>query len=291
MTSHPPHHPAPPDSAQAPVLLRSRLLERVGVPHAFTTRLGGLSAPPFDSLNLGNPSELPPERRDPRERILANWALITRALGCSARELVEVHQVHGSTVHVVRPGRPAHLGQPPGMSTKADAIATDDPSRLIAVRVADCAPVLLCSADGHAVAAVHAGWRGVVDGVATAAVHALRTLTAQPLLAAIGPCIGPAAFEVGPEVDARFREAFGRDAEPWIHRPSKQARESSAGKSRVDLRAALRHQLRAVGVEQIDDVPGCTAAEPHRFFSHRRDKGLTGRMAGLIGPISPGPGG
>lgn len=259
--------------------LRAANLARV--PHAFTTRRGGVSAAPFDSLNFGNPGELPAGvARDPRANIEANFALVCGALGVERRRIVQVHQVHERAVLTHRAGDAG-----PAIdwgSVRADAIVTDDPGVVAAVRVADCAPILIASADGRVVAAIHAGWRGVVAGVVGTALEALLALGArQPLHAAIGPCIGPASFEVGPEVVRAFHEAFGADAPVRAH-PDAQA--AADGKALVDLNAAIERQLRAAGVESIADLGRCTASEPAEFFSHRRDRGVTGRMIGVIGP-------
>ncbi len=267
------------DPDRPPGLLYSPELFARGVPHAFTTRLGGSSPPPFDSLNFGNPSDLPADRRDPRERIARHWGLVLGALGATGRELVEVHQVHAGDVLTVRAGAPAHARTPQGSSTRADAIVTDDPARAIAVRVADCAPVLLASGDGRCVAAVHAGWKGVIAGVAPAAVRAMRAIGREADVACIGPCIGPGALEVGPEVAQVYRTTFaGSPALDRIVRPG------AGDRSFIDLRAALREQLTREGVGAIDDVDLCTHARADLFFSHRRERGITGRMAAIITP-------
>ncbi|MCW5769869.1 MAG: peptidoglycan editing factor PgeF [Phycisphaeraceae bacterium] len=270
-----------------PLLLHSEALAALGVPHAFSTRIGGYSVGPFSSLNFGNPGDLEPDRRDPPSNIAANTRLVLDALAASNREVVQVHQVHGPEVRIVRTGGPTHDPEWNGNDTKADAIVTDDPTRILAIRIADCAPVLLSTIDGRIVAAVHAGWRGVIAGVAPRAVHAMRSLTSNPtteVIAAIGPCIGFHAFEVGPEVAAEFTRAFG-DATPHV-RP----RETHPGKFLVDLKGALCEQLNRAGVPIVDLLPHCTATSTDPatgtplFFSHRRDHGLTGRMVGMIGP-------
>lgn len=258
----------PATAAETPVL-RSPLLSAIGVPHAFSTRIGGVSAGLFSSLNFGNPSDLAREERDPPEHIRENYARLLAAAGCPGRELVEVHQVHGSAVHVVRAGSPAH---PPGGDTRADAIVTDDPARVLAVRIADCAPVLLASEDGRVVAAVHAGWRGVVTGVLVEAVRAMCELGASGVRGAAGPCIGRDYFEVGPEVAAEFRRIFGAAAP---------IRPGIGDRSMVDLKAALAIQARGAAVD-LDVLPHCTFADASLFFSHRRDRGRTGRMAAVI---------
>lgn len=261
----------------SPVLLTSPLLTSCGIPHAFTTRLGGFSTGIFDSLNFGNPSDLPAERRDPVASIALNKDAALRAVGMAGREFVEVHQVHGDGVHVVRAGRPSHAGPE---TTKADAIVSDDGARAVAVRVADCTPVLLATNDGRLVAAVHAGWRGVVADVACRTVEAMRALGARPeeLVAAIGPCISEPEFEIGPEVIEAFRRRFGQD--------TPHARAMPDGKGRADMQGALRTSLEGAGVGRIDTLARCTVREPTHFFSHRRDRGVTGRMAAFIGAVA-----
>jgi polyphenol oxidase len=263
-------------------VLRSSMLRRIGVPHGFSTRLGGVSGGMFASLNFGNPGELRGEERDPPDNIAVNYRVLLEEIGAaspSTREVVEVHQVHEATVHVVRRGEPARVG---GRDVKADAIITDDPGRVVAVRVADCAPVLLASADGGVVAAVHAGWRGVIAGVAPAACEVMqRAFGARTLFAAIGPCISGEHFEVGEEVAAEFERVFpaSSGATRIVIPPSK-----PLGRPHVDLKAALTVQLHAAGVDVVETLPHCTFAGAELFFSHRRERGKTGRMVAVIGP-------
>lgn len=254
-------------------LLYSRVLAGRGVPHAFTTRAGGISAGIFASLNFGNPGDLKPEERDPLSNIHANFAGVLNAIGCGDRELVQVHQVHGGAVHAVRAGQAAHPGP---SDTRADALVTRDGARVLAVRIADCAPVLIASSDGRAVAAVHAGWRGVVAGVVRNALAALRAEDGgQCFVAAVGPCLSVMHFEIGPEVAAEFEREFGPTT-PHL-------RPGPRGRPLLDLKGALREQLEHAGVEEVDVMPHCTYADAERFFSHRRDAGRTGRMAAVIG--------
>jgi hypothetical protein len=250
------------------VYYASPLLARAGVPHAFSTRLGGVSAAPFDSLNLGNPSD--GDVRDDWDRIHENYRRLQHAIGCHGRERAWVHQVHGGEVAQARGANVAFRS-----GCRADAIVGDDPRRLLAVRVADCVPILVSSDDGCTVAAIHAGWRGVVAGVVTNTIARLGD--ARGLIAAIGPCIGFDAFEVGPEVLAAFDQTFGDDAP--IAR-------GAAGKGQVDLRAAVRLQLLRAGVaaDRIDTTDRCTHRDAGEFFSHRRERGVTGRMAAVIAP-------
>lgn len=254
-----------------PRLIQSRVLQ---VPHGFTTRHQGYSVGMFSTLNFGNPGNLPREQRDPPETIAKNFGLVLEAAGCGGRERVEVHQVHGGEVHEVPRGAPAH---PAAHDTKADAMVTDDPRRMLVIRVADCAPVLLAGESGAVVGAVHAGWRGVVAGVVPRTVEVMRRWGAKRLAAAVGPCISAEHFEVGPEVAAEFERVFGAGT-PVVR--------TGYVKPHIDLKLAIRLQLEAAGVAAVDVLPHCTYEDGERFFSHRRDRGRTGRMIGLIGTRS-----
>ena len=265
----------------------SPLLAAIGVPHAFSTRHGGVSTGMFYSLNFGNLGELSADERDPKTNILKNWELLTGAIAAeipgsmhAQREIVEVHQVHGDVVVRVAAGA-ATPRDAAGHDLKADALVTDDATRLIAVRVADCTPILLSSGDGRVVGAVHAGWRGVVGGVVVVAVREMAAIGVNPMemAAAIGPCIGATAFEVGPEVAAEFMRVFGM-------RTAHVRETSISGKAMVDLKGAIREQLIAAGLSaaRIDVLPHCTVRDGADFYSHRREQGRTGRMVGVIGP-------
>ena len=263
----------------------SPLLQKAGVPHGFSTRIGGISPAPFDSLNLGNPNGC--DIQDDYEHIWRNYQLLQAAVGCAADQRpCRVHQVHGAAVEIVRQETAVEP------SIKADALVSDDPTRVMSIRIADCVPVLLATSDGRRVAAVHAGWRGVIADVVPAALHGMAGLsqpttpeihrtgagmsfTGKDVVAAIGPCIGYEAFEVGPEVVAEFVRRFGARAP---------CRMLEDGKGRVDLRGAVRRQLIEAGVpnNQIDVTDRCTFTDATEFYSHRRDKGVTGRMAAVI---------
>lgn len=248
----------------------SPLFERLGVPHAFSTRLGGVSPAPFDSLNLGNPNGC--AIQDDYERIWENYRLLQAAAGCAGREMCRVHQVHGAAVVRAKPGEQFDN------TSKADALVTADHGRTLSVRAADCVPILLAGGDGRTVAAVHAGWRGVIAGAVPAALAAMGVAgDAQRAVAAIGPCIGGDAFEVGPEVVAEFVRVFADDA-PIVRRVGT--------KGYIDLKAAVRLQLLLAGLpaDHIDVSDRCTYRDAAEFFSHRRDNGITGRMAAIISP-------
>ncbi|MCA9601944.1 MAG: peptidoglycan editing factor PgeF [Polyangiales bacterium] len=243
--------------------IQSALLERHGFRHAFTDRTGGVSAAPFDSLNLAR------NVGDDAEAVEANHRRVVAALGVAPAPLHEVSQVHGTRVRELRSGEDARRVR----AEEADALIARD-GQAVAVRVADCVPVLVADRTTGAVAAVHAGWRGTADGVLPAAVHALAPVSPSDLLVALGPHIRPAAFEVGGEVIERLRAAApGTDPEVRGH-----------AKPHADLAVVLRAQLAALGVPEsnVEDVGGCTFAEAERFFSFRRDGKLSGRQAGVI---------
>jgi hypothetical protein len=185
-----------------------------------------------------------------------------------------VHQVHGNDVLEIQPGKIFDT------SCKADALVSTDNIRPISIRTADCVPILISGEDGRAVAAIHAGWRGIVAEIIPAAAKRLSAITgksASTFRAAIGPCIGFEAFEVGSEVLAEFEKKFG---------PRAPAKALPEGKGKVDLRAAAELQLRNCGFDQgyIDSTDRCTVTHQDEFFSHRRGHGITGRLAAIIAP-------
>lgn len=253
------------------VTYESPLLRGAGVPHGFTTRIGGLSPAPYASLNLVSLVNDP--EADANTNVAENFRRVRKAMDCQRHIRVQVNQVHGCEVWnpPAKPVRPVD-------APRADAIATDRAGQLLMVRAADCVPVLLCSRDGRAVSAVHAGWRGVVAGVIQRAVDSVCSLRgdeASGLVAAVGPCISAAHFEVGPEVVEAFEAAgLGHAVR----------REAGWAKPHIDLPVAVSHQLERVGVaaEGIDVSTRCTFADAGDFFSHRRDHGRTGRQAALI---------
>jgi YfiH family protein len=247
-------------------LLSSCLL--AAFPHGFTTRGGGGSREPYQTLNLGGAVG------DDAAAVERNWAALRAATGLA---FARVRQVHGDRVIVVRDAPPP--GAEP--AEEADAVLSTTPGVAACVAVADCVPVLIGDPRSGAVAAVHAGWRGTLAHAAARAVEALaRTVGAQPgdLLAAIGPAIGPCCYEVSQEVAQAFKDDLGhRVADP------------RSGSSRVDLWLANELVLRRAGVsrERIEVLGRCTACEPDAFFSHRRDRGRTGRQVGFIAPPPP----
>ncbi len=228
----------------------------------FTTRRGGVSRGSFAALNLGA------ERGDDDADVRANRALVCRALGIDADAVAMVHQVHASDVR--RGGYPADRGRFLGALRgwpDGDGLVSDIAGAGLVVLGADCLPVLLWRRDRPGVAAAHAGWRGLVDGVLGGAVAALGAPTR--IGAAIGPGIGPCCYPVSAEVRERFAEHFG---------------DAVVVDAAVDLAAAARRALRDAGLADaaIHTVNACTSCEAERFFSFRRDGAASGRQAGIV---------
>ena len=228
-----------------------------------STRAGGVSAPPFDLLNLGRSvGDDPAAVQENRRRFVA-------AIGASPAWL---SQTHGTAVLRLAAGAP-----PP--ATNADAAITTEPGIACTVMVADCLPVLLAAPEGRGVGAAHAGWRGLAAGVLEATARALaeaaRCATGD-LVAWLGPCIGPRAFEVGADVLA----AFG--AAPAGHpRFAPSPRADGSPRWLADMPGLARDRLQALGVEQISGGAWCTVEDRSRFFSFRRDH-VSGRMAAAV---------
>lgn len=245
--------------------------ERSGVRPALFLRTGGKSRGAFRGLNLGlNTADAP-------ARVRANRRLALAAAGFERSRPVAPRQVHGT--RLLRVTR-RHAGRGWDAPTTAprgiDGLLTDVPGLPLAVSVADCLPVLLAADDGRAVAAVHVGWRGLAAGILPKAVRAFWQhwhLGPERLRALVGPAIGPEAFEVRGEVLRRLSRLFP---------DAVRARRGDA--AHFDLWCAARSHLRAAGLRpgRILVVRESTHAHPHRYFSHRRDHGTTGRMLGMI---------
>ncbi|XAM00904.1 polyphenol oxidase family protein [Phycisphaeraceae bacterium D3-23] len=218
--------------SESVVAYQSPLLRGLGVPHAFGTKLGDADA-------------------------------IARAIGLDQRDWITVTQVHGCTIARANATAPDN--------NEADAVVLDDPAHATRIVTADCVPILLASTDGQRVAAIHAGWRGLVAGVIERAAEQLDA----PFLAAVGPAISAAHFEVGPEVADHFDPSYIRQA--------------PAQKPRVDLPAAAIARLKALGAQAIDRTDRCTYRDENDFHSYRRDvthcgNPATGRLSHLIAP-------
>jgi YfiH family protein len=227
----------------------------------FTTRAGGASRGALASLNLSA------DRGDDDGAVRENRRRLCAALGIDASRVAMARQVHGAGVRVADDRDDGRFTGALRGWPDADALVTDEPGRALVVLGADCLPVLLWRRDRPAVAAVHAGWRGLVAGVVEAGVRALGDPARTG--AAVGPGIGPCCYPVSAEVRERFADRFGAGV--------------VAGEA-VDLAAAARGALGAAGVPDgsVAAIPACTSCEPERFYSHRRDGGATGRQAGVV---------
>ena len=231
-----------------------------GVRAVFTTREGGVSRDPFAGLNLGVSTG-----DDPRD-VAANRRRLADTLGVAPGRVVMTNQVHGTRVrHVEGPDDPERFGAARIGWAEGDGLATSAVDTPLMVLGADCLPVLMWRTDGSAVAAVHAGWRGLIDGVVQAGVRALGGAAG----AAIGPGAGLCCYRVDPGLAARFRDRYGAAVADGDH---------------VDLAAAARVALAEAGVDDagVTRTGDCTVCRPASFFSHRRDGARSGRQAGLI---------
>lgn len=223
---------------------------------AVTTRAGGVSHAPYDSFNLASHvGDDPASVRENRMRLGAVLVLPAKP--------VWLKQVHGVAVVNATQG---------GVEPEADGAVAAQPGVVCAVLTADCLPVLLCNRSGTKIAALHAGWRGLAGGVMEAGVQALGT-SGEELLAWLGPAIGPARFEVGPEVRTAFMQHDTQAAQAF--------RAVREGKYLTDIYQLARLRLQRLGVAAVYGGGFCTVSERARFFSYRRD-GVTGRMAALI---------
>ena len=248
---------------------------------AFATRSGGVSAGPYASLNLGLLTD------DDPAAVAENRRRLCAAVGADPTCATMARQQHGAVVSraeprgIVTPGDTAF--------PECDGLWSDLPGQAMLLLTADCLPIAIVRTawDGGspahpALVLLHAGWRGLLAGIVEGGVQALRaapgadlgarnygSIARTPLRAVIGPAIGPCCYEVGDDVAGRFRSAFGADV---LH-----------GR-RLDLPAVAEAALRAVGVAEVDRLDRCTSCSPDRFFSHRRDAGLTGRQ-GVIGLV------
>ncbi len=248
------------DAGQGAKLWRSRILSGTpGVAHCFTSRIGGQSVGPFDSLNMSAVVG------DSEQAVVANRQKIADLMGVEARLMGFHSQVHGCDV--------IQLADLERDALEGDGFVTSKVGIPVIVGVADCFPLLLATGDGLAVAAVHCGWSGVVADIVRHGVE--KTCSAggtspDHLVAAIGPGIGSCCFEVGPEVAGQF--------------PTEVIQESTSGRPHVDLAKKIRLDLLKAGVlsDRIDDAATCTCCNQEICFSHRGSGGRTGRMAAMI---------
>ncbi len=219
-----------------------------------TTRQLGSSQGPWKGFNLGD------HVGDDPVHVAANRAELERELACSPAWLVQTH-----STDVLRAN--------PALTAEADAAWTDEPGVACTIMTADCLPVLFCDRTGTKVAAAHAGWRGLLDGVLE---NTLKALAVAPsdVLVWFGPAIGPQAFEVGLEVRDAFVSVDPQASSAFVA-------SDRAGHFLADIYQLARQRLNAAGVHSISGGNQCTVSDPLRFYSYRRD-GQTGRMASLI---------
>ena len=223
--------------------------EPLGCAVVFSTRIGGVSDGPYESLNLGRMTGDDVERVDENRRILC------AAIDADAERLALNRQVHSTVVHRAEPGA---RGEP------GDGLWTDEPGQPILAMAADCLPIALARSDRRpAVAVLHAGWRGLLDGIVRVGVETLG----GRIQAAIGPAIGPCCYEVGEDVAEPFAAAFGADV--------------VTGR-KLDLWTSAERALNAAGVDDVLRTDLCTHCNPALFFSHRR----TGKPRGVQGVIA-----
>jgi len=234
--------------------------------HGIFTRLGGVSPEPWASLNLGGTVG------DLRDHVIENRRRMFDAIQRPVESGFDVWQVHG--VNVIATDRPRPLD---ASHEKADAILTSSPEITLYMRFADCVPILLYDPVKRVVGMVHAGWQGTVEQICRYTVEKMQSVYGSrpgDLLAGIGPSIGPDHYEVGPDVVARVRSSFNGDA--------KQLLCSREGRVYFDLWAANRLTLEKAGVKNIETAGLCTACDTTHWFSHRAEKGKTGRFGAAI---------
>lgn len=239
-------------------------LEGNGLTHAFLTRLGGASGPPYATLNLGHTVG------DNLAAVEENHRRVLTALGLRREQVVSPHQVHGT---YVRPVFRAHGGS---VQPATDGLLTAVPGVALLLRFADCVPLVLFDARRRAVGLVHAGWNGVAGNIAAAAVGAFARYAGsrpQDLWAGLGPAIGPCCYRVGAEIAASVARACPVGAEVVRRRDDGLY---------LDLPGAVRAQLAAAGVRQVEMSEVCTACHTAEWFSHRAEGGRTGRFGALV---------
>ena len=245
-----------------------------GAAHGFSTRLGGVSPAPMDSLNLGA------NRGDAPANVRENFSRFCAAIGTDPNALVKNHQIHSDTVRPVTRADVMDCPEAPG-SCEADGLMTAEPGVCLTVFSGDCIPILLYDPVRRCVAAAHAGWRGTASGIAARAVEAMiqkHGCQAGSILAAIGPGIGPCCFETHADVPDGLRAGLGPEAESFIRPLPKE------GKFSVDLKGANARWLERAGLrrDRIAICSACTACDLDTFWSHRVQGNRRGSMAAMI---------
>ena len=243
--------------------------EGITVPHAFTTRFGGVSSGDCKGLNLGA------NRGDSPENVAENYARLAEAVGFDPQKLVLAHQAHGDVVRVVTWQDCAGIDH--RLYPECDGLITNTPGVTLVVFTADCTPMLLHDPVTGAVGAVHAGWRGTACDIAGKAVRKMEAefgCRPENIRAAIGPNIGACCFQTDSDVPAAMVETFGSAAEPHIT--------ASENKFYVNLKAMNALALRRAGVAHIEISTECTMCNPEKYWSHRYTGGRRGSQGALI---------
>lgn len=236
------------------------------VTQAVFTRRGGVSPAPWHSLNLGG------SVGDDPAHVAANRIRVFQTMGCEPESIHDVWLVHGTDIVYADAPRP--LDEP---SAKADIIFTDNPNVSLFMRFGDCVPILFHDPKKKVIGIAHAGWMGTLRGVVGAAVDGMRShygSDPKDIVAGIGPSIGVDHYEVGAEILAQFREKFNSQADSMF--------EFREGRIYLDLWKSNSMQLQQAGVEQIQVSEVCTACHLDDWFSHRAEKGKTGRFGALM---------
>jgi YfiH family protein len=234
--------------------------------HAVFTRLGGVSAPPYEALNVGH------SVGDDHDDVEANHRLLYETLGLSSADVVTARQVHSNHVAVVDT---KDVGR---VVPKTDALVTAVPGVFLLLRFADCLPILLYDPEQRIVSIGHAGWRGTAATVAQQMIRVMvESLGSDPaqLIASLGPAIGPCCYRVGQEVVEAIT--------PTLQHRQRAIRHWGDGAFSLDLWEANRQHLLSEGVKTVETSYICTACHAGEFFSHRADGGTTGRFAAIIG--------
>lgn len=254
---------------------KSALLSEVrGVAHGVSTRLGGVSVPPFATLNMGL------QTGDRPHAVAENRRRLLRRLGFDGDALICGEQVHGNAVRrVERRVAAQEADAHPAAISGTDGLVTTEPGLALTAFFADCLPVLVADINGRAVGVAHAGWRGTIAGVAQRIMDALVQcgVASRDVRVALGPCIKPCCYEVSEELYERFRKEIGPEA----------VGQTRAGRPALDLARANQKLLTLAGVQPsaIEICPLCTGCRTDLFFSHRAERGKTGRFAAVIGLI------
>ncbi len=250
------------DGEAGPPTLRAKELGAIEtIRHAFFTRRGGVSGGLYRSLNCG------PGSGDEDARVTENRARAAAHLGAAESSLMTLYQVHGRETFVAAPdnAEPAARRAAAGDGPRADALVTRTPGLALGILTADCAPILACDPEAGVIGAIHAGWKGALQGVVASAVGAMVELGAKPggIVAVIGPCIGPRSYEVGPEFPELFLDHDQDNRRFFAPAPRD-------GHHLFDLAGFAGAELARAGVTKITGIGRDTFAEEHDFFSYRR---------------------